>query len=149
METAHTYILRPGQWKVKGNFYDANGRLMPITGDVGVTHTEEQWNNQSQMTLHTPAPVHFGNLYEIEPVLPGMESTIWETQHATLGLLIGTLLIMEDCLIMSYIAEGGLYMGSETLLYVQDDRYRSFGVMWQGDQKISSWCADVHRISEA
>ena len=149
MHTAHTYILKPGQWKVKGNFYDANGRSMPITGNVGITHTDEQWINDSQMTLHTPGPLNFGNIYEIEPALPGVESTIWETEHNALGLIIGTLLIMEDCLIMSYTAEGGLYIGSETLLYVNDDTYRSFGVMWQGDQKISSWCADVNRVTAA
>lgn len=145
MSVSHTYILKPGQWKVVGNFYDAHGRSMPITGDVSITHTDEQWLNNSQMTLHTPAPLKFANLYDIEPALPGVESTIWETEHNALGLLIGTLLIMEDCLIMSYTAEGGLYIGSETLLYMNDDRYRSFGVMWQGDQKISSWCAEVER----
>ena len=146
METSHTYILQPGNWSVAGNFYDANGMRLKITGDVGITHSEEEWANDSRMVLHTPdGPLKFGNVYEIEPVLKGLESTIWETQHGALGLLIGTLLIMEDCLIMSYTAEGGHYAGSETLIYVNDDLYQSYGVMWQGDQKISSWRARVER----
>ncbi len=146
METSHTYILQPGEWNVTGNFYDAHGSRFKITGDVDITHSEEQWINDSRMVLHTAdGPLKFGNIYEIEPALKGLESTIWETQHNALGLLIGTLLIMEDCLIMSYTAEGGHYTGSETLIYNTDDLYQSFGVMWQGDQKISSWRARVER----
>ena len=87
----------------------------------------------------------FCNLYEIEPLNQGLETTIWETQHARLGLIIGNLVVLDETIIMSYTAEGGHFSGTESLYQLDADRYKSWGVMWQGDQKVSSWQASVIR----
>lgn len=141
----HTYLLEEGLWQVKGYFADSRAQRLPISGEVKVWHEEECWFNRSEMMLNQDPKMSFCNLYEIEPLNTGLESTIWETQHARLGLIIGTLVILDDAMIMSYTAEGGHFSGTETLYQEAADRYKSWGVMWQGDQKISSWQAQVIR----
>ena len=142
----HTFLLQAGQWKAEGTFYDHRGVAIPIQGTALVTHEEERWLNQSQMQLLTHPPLDFATLYDIEPMDANMESTIWETQHASLGLMMGTLVVIEDCIIMSYAAEGGNYSGTETLRKIDDQTYQSWGVLWQGDQKVSSWTAKLNQV---
>lgn len=144
---AHTFLLQEGDWSASGMYYDHRGYATPITGQACICHEEERWLNRSTMQLETDHPVSFENIYDIEPLEQGLEATIWETQHASLGLMMGTLVIVDDALIMSYSAEGGHYTGSETLRRIDDDHYQSWGVLWQGDQKISSWTARLERYS--
>lgn len=145
MVQAHTFLTQPGYWLAEGTFYDPRGQALPITGSATVTHDEAHWLNHSEMTLQASPPVSFRNRYEIEPMEQGLEATIWETEHETLGLLIGTLVQIEDALILSYTAKGGHYSGTETLRQIDADHYQSWGVLWQGDQKISSWQARLTR----
>lgn len=144
--STHTYLLQEGQWQASGIYYDHRGHAMPISGLSIITHEEESWFNHCQMQLETTPPIGFSNLYDIEPLDPGMETTIWETEHASLGLIMGTLVVINDVLIMSYMAEGGYYSGTETLRQVDADHYQNWGVLWQGDQKVSSWSASLVRI---
>lgn len=142
----HTFLLQEGDWSASGTYFDHKGQATPITGRASIRHEEERWLNRSTMQLENDKPVAFENLYDIEPLEQGLESTIWETQHASLGLMMGTLVVVDDALIMSYTAEGGHYSGSETLRKIDEGRYQSWGVLWQGDQKISSWTAQLERI---
>lgn len=146
-KTEHTFLLQEGQWKASGTYYDHKGQATPIHGNAIIQHSEEGWINRSTMQLATEKSVSFENLYEIEPLEAGLEATIWETQHAALGLMTGTLVVVGDALIMSYAAEGGHYTGNETLHKIDDTHYESWGVLWQGDQKISSWTAKMERIT--
>lgn len=146
--SGHSYILQEGKWLASGSLYDPHGNPAPIEGHSLTLHKEDVWLNESEMRMEGPKPVTFNTTYEIEPMSVGMESTIWETQHATLGLLVGTLVIIEDALIMSYSAEGGHYSGTEILRQIDEDHYQSWGVLWQGDQKISSWQAALERVSD-
>ena len=145
-KTDHTFLLKEGQWKATGTYFDHKGQSNAISGHAIIQHSEEGWINRSTMQLASEPAVSFENIYEIEPMEAGMETTIWETQHAALGLMTGTLVVVGDALIMSYAAEGGHYTGNETLRRVDDTHYQSWGVLWQGDQKISSWTADMERI---
>lgn len=142
----HTFLLQAGHWQATGTFYDHRGRAIPIQGTADVSHEEERWLNHSQMQLLTQPPLSFTTLYDIEPMEANMESTIWETQHASLGLMMGTLVVIEDCIIMSYAAEGGNYTGTETIRKIDEQTYQSWGVLWLGDQKVSSWTAKLERI---
>lgn len=142
----HTFLLKEGQWRATGTYFDHRGQTTPITGRSVVRHTEDGWISRSEMELASQPPVRFENTYEIEPLEAGMETTIWETEHASLGLMMGTLAVVDEALILSYVAEGGHYTGNETLQRLDADHYRSWGVLWQGDQKISSWSATLERI---
>ncbi|MGV3525961.1 MAG: hypothetical protein ACO1RX_17190 [Candidatus Sericytochromatia bacterium] len=147
MQTSHTYLLQPGTWRVTGTYYDAHGRAFGIVGESRIEHHEEQWLNQNEMSLTVLPPLSFCNLYEIEPMEQGLDTTIWETHHARLGLLMGTLAVVGDALIMSYTAVAGQYAGNETLAQQDANHYRSWGVLWEGDQKISSWTASLERLN--
>lgn len=144
----HTFLLQEGRWQAKGTYFDHRGQATPISGQSIVIHQEEGWINSSVMELAANPPVSFENVYEIEPMEAGLETTIWETEHASLGLMMGTLVVIDDALIMSYVAEGGHYTGNETLYRVDANRYQNWGVLWQGDQKISSWSATLERIQD-
>lgn len=145
MGQEHTYLLKPGEWKASGTYFDHRGKATPISGHASVRHEEERWLNRSVMELQAESPVSFENLYDIEPMDAGMETTIWETEHASLGLMMGTLVRIDDVLMLSYSAEGGHYSGTETLRQLDADTYQSWGVLWQGDQKVSSWSARLER----
>ncbi|MEZ0372629.1 MAG: hypothetical protein ACAI44_26295, partial [Candidatus Sericytochromatia bacterium] len=147
-QTEHTFLLKEGQWRATGTYYDHKGQATAISGHASISHQEDGWINRSAMKLEAEPPVAFENVYEIEPLDAGMETTIWETEHAMLGLMMGTLVVVEDALIMSYAAEGGNYTGTETLRRIDADHYQSWGVLWQGDQKISSWSANLERIEK-
>lgn len=144
--SAHSYILKEGKWHAQGTLYDPYGKATPIQGHSVTRHKEDVWLNESEMSMQSEKPISFSTLYEIEPMSANMESTIWETDHASLGLLVGTLVIIEDALVMSYSAEGGHYSGTEILRQIDENHYQSWGVLWQGDQKISSWQANLERV---
>lgn len=145
LNTKHTFILQEGQWAASGTLSDPNGRVQSIFGTAVVKHEEERWLNQSEMQLVGNASVSFSNCYEIEPFVSGMETTIWETEHPGLGLVIGTLVVVDSAIILSYTAQGGHYTGTEIFSQLDADHYQSWGVLWQGDQKVSSWQAQLKR----
>jgi len=143
----HSFILQEGQWEAVGTVSDPAGQVKSIAGTAVVKHEEERWLNQSEMRMTAEPAVAFSNCYEIEPLAPGMETTIWETNHPGLGLVIGTLVIIDTAIVLSYTAQGGHYHGTEIFAQEDADHYQSWGVLWQGDQKVSSWQAQLKRVS--
>lgn len=111
----HSFILQEGQWLAKGTLFDPSGKAFPISGSAVIRHEEERWLNQSEMKMTSQPSVTFSNCYEIEPLAAGMETTIWETEHPSLGLVIGTLAVVGQAIILSYTAQGGHYTGTEIL----------------------------------
>ena len=148
LKTKHTFLLQEGQWTASGTLSDPNGRVSSIVGTAVVKHTEENWLNQSNMQLAGDASITFSNCYEIEPLIAGMETTIWETEHPGLGLVIGTLAIVDTAIILSYTAPGGYYSGTEIFSQLDAENYQSWGVLWQGDQKVSSWQAQLTKAQD-
>lgn len=148
LKTKHTFLLQEAHWSATGTLSDPNGRLSSIVGTAVVKHTEDYWLNQSNMQIAGDASISFSNCYEIEPMVAGMETTIWETEHPSLGLVIGTLAIVGSAIILSYAAQGGYYSGTEIFSQLDADHYLNWGVLWQGDQKVSSWQAQLTRTQD-
>ncbi|MGD8641558.1 MAG: hypothetical protein PVG89_13080 [Gammaproteobacteria bacterium] len=147
--TQHTFLLSEGYWKASGTFRDENNKEYPVTGETIIKHLDNKWINKGVMRVVADRPVNFHNDYEIEPLQAGTQQTQWMSHNPGLGQLYGTFTIDGDELISEYRSAQNSYRGTERFNYQSDDEYQVEGVLYKGDEKVSSWKVILQRQHQA
>lgn len=150
MRVRHTFLFEEGTWAVSGEYAGQNGAVVPVEGSARITHSTLLWRNQGVMTLVQPGGnIEIRNDYEIAPFEEGRDFTAWRAENPSLGKLTGLFVVVDDSIISTISSEDGQVSGIEYLRKVSDDHYMSRGFIFRGEEKLSSWAADLVRRTGA
>lgn len=150
MRTRHTFLFDEGVWAVSGEYIGQDGAVVPVEGSARITHSSVLWRNQGVMTLVQPGGnIEIRNDYEIAPFEEGRDFTAWRAENPSLGKLTGLFVVVDDSIISTISSEDGQVSGIEYLRKVSDDHYVSRGFIFRGEEKLSSWAADLVRRTGA
>ena len=141
----HTYLFHEGLWIVSGYYFDKTNRLIPMGGETRITHQENLWLVQSSMRIILEDPTSFHSDYEIVPFLPGRDYTTWQSFNPAMGKLLGRFAVVDDSIISFFQSEDGQFTGTEYWLKGDDTLYKNRGVLFERDQKGSSWIAELRK----
>ena len=139
----HTYLLRPGLWRVEGEFVDVLGTLPGVEGSAEIRHYPDRWIYEGTLRTLTPIPQETRTLYEIHPLVPGAIATPWTCASATLGTLRGRFLVLSDAIVSAYESATGRYRGQDTLLQRDERRYSARGALFDGGKLLSAWSVEL------
>jgi len=146
----HTFLFEEGLWAVSGEYAGRNGAVVPVEGSARITHSPTLWRNRGVMTLLQPSgDIEIKNDYEIAPFEEGSDFTSWRAENPALGKLNGLFVVVDDSIISTISSEDGLVSGIECLRKVSDDLYKARGFIFRGEEKLSSWAADLVRRTGA
>jgi hypothetical protein len=143
----HTFIVQPGRWRAEGKFIDGTGLEIAAAGEAVVEHADERWLNRSSFSLEDEAHTNVANAYEIVPLADGAAATTFRSVNPALGVLVGQLALIDEVILMTFADASGEVHGSESLARLEQDRYRDVGMMFHGDQLVSSWRFLLQRIA--
>ncbi|MBE7415800.1 MAG: hypothetical protein HS130_11465 [Deltaproteobacteria bacterium] len=151
MKIKHTFLLEEGFWVATGEYFDMHGAPAALEGTARITHGEGLWKSRGVMRLASSggggAPMEIENNYEIRP-FEGRDHTGWTSMNPALGRLAGLFVIVDDTIVSTISSEDGQFSGIECLQKVTDYHYRTRGFIFKGDEKVSSWAADLVRRTE-
>lgn len=142
----HTYLFKAGLWRADGEYFDEGGRKFPVEGESRITHRNALWYNESEMKISGSQDIAFNNYYEIVPFHDGRDATFWTSDNDALGKLSGQFVLVDDAILSVYRSENVQYTGTECLLRVSDIAYRSWGTLFCGADKLSSWKMRLNRV---
>ena len=97
------------------------------------------------MRIILDKPLEFRSDYDIIPFLPGKDDTPWQSLNPAMGKLLGKYVVVDDSILSFFQSEDGHFKGTEYLLKVDDTLYRNRGVLFEGDQKGSTWIAELRK----
>jgi len=145
----HSFLLQEGVWIARGHYLDDMERMLTIEGTVSITHLEGLWLNEGEAEIRMAEnPVKICSRYEIIPFEEGRNQTTWESVNPDLGILRGQVIIVADAIISTCRSEKGEYTGAEFHIKVSDVHYKNRGILLKGNDKLSSWSADLKRSSQ-
>lgn len=149
MKVKHTFLLEEGFWVATGEYFDSAGRPVALEGTARITHGEGLWKSRGVMRLASPgwAGAEIENNFDIRP-FEGRDHTGWASMNPALGRLTGLFVIVDDTIVSTISSEDGRFSGIECLQKVSDFHYRTRGFIFKGDEKVSSWAADLVRKTE-
>lgn len=143
----HTFLVKEGLWVVRGFYYNDCDEALTLKGETTVSHYEGLWVREDEMVVTVRGrDVAITHRYTIQPFGVSQGLTTWESFHADIGMLRGVFVVVDDAIISTCMSEVGGYSGSETFVQVDDIRYRSRGVLLQGQKKLSSWSVGMQKI---
>src|ERR1700730_10797282 len=93
-------------------------------------------------------PAECVHAYWIEPPGPDRASMKWTFESATFGTLRGRFVVIGESILSVYACESSGYHGSEHLGQIDDNHYRSGGVLLLKDQIIYSWQLMLQRAPQ-
>ncbi len=143
--TRHTFLLQEGEWDATGAYWTDQGAEFSVEGHTSITHGRMHWVNNGYMRLLLTEPVEFQNRYQIQPFADGSDWTTWTSHNPTLGVLRGTFMVVDDCILSSYTSEDGRHSGMETMLLIDPCTYRCWGFTFSAGRKLSSWAVVLRR----
>jgi len=144
----HTFLFQEGFWAARGYYFDDVDRMLPLAGTTRITHLEGLWINEGEMEISAgDKPIKIYNRYEIIPFREGRNQTTWESLNPDLGTLIGQFAIVDDAFLSTCHTKSGSYTGTEFLLKISDIHYQNRGVLFKGNDKLSSWSVDLRKTS--
>ena len=150
MRIRHTFLFEEGIWAVSGEYTGQNGAAVPVEGSARITHEAMVWRNRGVMTLIQPAgDIEIKNDYEIAPFEDGSDFTAWRAENPALGKLSGLFVVVDDSIISTISSEDGKVSGIEYLRKVSENHYMSRGFIFRGEEKLSSWAAELVRRTGA
>lgn len=141
----HTYILKTGNWKASGKFFDENNNFVEIIGESKILHHETEWVLDGYMELKLDPPVIITNKYAIQPLQPNSDFTFWNSSNPALGRLMGSFMMFPDSILSSYHSEDGAYTGTECLYLINSEKYLNRGFAFHKKKKLSSWEVTLKR----
>ncbi len=141
----HTYILEEGVWQTTGRYYDEYENCYQMEAETKTTHNKDEWIHEGTMIIHSPQILELSNRYEIIPMVNNKSFTNWVQFNPDLGIITGKLMIMENTILSCYRSETGEYTGTEVLIQTSPDKYTNRGFAFRGNEKLSSWSADLLR----
>lgn len=133
----HTYLLQPGEWIVEGFFVDAEGGKRSAKGTSLTEHGPDLWTSDGRIAIGDDEPI--ATRYELLPLAEGEESTSWSSYDPVEGVVRGTIAVVEELLISSFVSESGGYHGVDVLRKSKNDRYLSRGFAMRNGKRLSSW----------
>ena len=146
MEIEHTFLFQEGIWIAKGHYFDDMDRAFPLEGMTRIMHLETLWINEGEMEIKTgDNPIKIYNRYEIAPFKKDRNVTTWESQNPDLGILLGRFVIVGDTIISICHSENVEYSGAEIILKTDNIHYKNRGVLFKGNDKLSSWSIDLQK----
>ena len=150
MRIRHTFLFEEGIWAVSGEYTGQNGAAVPVEGSARITHEAMVWRNRGVMTLIQPSgDIEIKNDYEIAPFEDGSDFTAWRAENPALGKLSGLFVVVDDSIISTISSEDGKVSGIEYLRKVSENHYMSRGFIFRGEEKLSSWAAELVRRTGA
>jgi hypothetical protein len=90
-------------------------------------------------------PTEFHSDYDVIPFLPDRDYTTWQSLNPAIGKLLGKFIVVDDSIFSFFQSEDARFTGTEYLLKVDDTTYRNRGVLFEADQKGSSWFAELRK----
>ena len=145
-EVIHTYLFKAGLWHAEGKYIDEGGRMHPVEGESRITHRNALWYNENEMKISGSQDIAFSNYYEIVPFHDGRDVTFWTSENDALGKLSGQFVLVGDTILSLYRSENAQYSGAEYLLRVSEINYRTWGTLFSGRDKLSSWTMRLKRV---
>lgn len=141
----HTFLFEQGKWIASGVYYDEHNNEIQIEGQTVITHGGTYWVNDGYMKLLLSEPIEYLNRYEIVPFVGDSWITSWQSDNPALGRLKGVFTIVKDSIISKYESEDKRYSGCEYLLKIDDKTYENRGVVFKGNDQLSSWAVQLKR----
>ena len=146
MQMQHTFLFQEGFWSARGYYFDDMNRALALEGKIRITHLEDLWINEGEMEISAgEKPVRIYNRYEIVPFREGQIQTVWESTNQDLGTLLGQFVIVDDAILSTCRAKSGMYTGAEFLLKIHNAHYQNRGVLFKGNDTLSSWRFDLRK----
>lgn len=150
MRIRHTFLFEEGLWAITGEYAGHKGVVVPIEGSARITHSPGVWRSRGVVTIVQPSgDVEIRNDYEIVPFEEGSDFTAWHGENPALGKLNGLFVVVDDSIISTIASDDGKISGIEYLRKVSEDLYKVRGFIFRGEEKLSSWAADLVRRTGA
>lgn len=143
----HTFLFESGKWKAIGSYFDEDGYPVDVHGETVIRTGASSWILEGYMELELDKPLKIVNRYLIEPFDSSRDQTIWASENPALGRLKGTFTVVNDTIISLYQSENGKFSGTEMMLFIDEDHYQNWGVLYGEETKISSWEVMLERVS--
>jgi hypothetical protein len=144
---AHTFLFQPAVWTASGTFWRTDGEALQAVGRTEIAHRPECWLLSGTLkVLGTPA-AEFKHAYWIEPPAPGGGSLKWTFESEMFGKLEGRFAVAGPSILSVYGCEASGYHGAEHLGQLDDDNYRSTGVLLLKDRITYSWHILLKRLA--
>lgn len=142
----HTFLLQEGFWQLSGRFSNLSGIEIPVEGRTIVTHTPDQWSNHAFMRILTAQPQDIETVYTFAPIPPKATFVQWDSTSPMLGNVPGCFAFVDDTIISSSIIASTGQHATETLRFVNENRYETRGALFQSDTLLASWRVLMQRI---
>lgn len=146
----HTFILEEGIWQGKGKYCDETGQLFSLVGETKIKHNNDLWINESKMIIDIGREnqITIRNNYNIVPFKDGQDFTKWTSMNPKLGKMNGNFIIAGETILSIYNTENEEYIGTESMMKINNRKYRSSGTLLKDNKKVSSWWVDLKRIKD-
>ena len=135
----HTFLFKEGLWKAKGQYFNADGTVLPCEGESRIIHKPDIWINEGVMRIKTKPVTEFSNRYEVVPFGPGSDVTGWRSSNPDLADLEGQFIIVHDSITSPWRSASGEYWGAEFLYMISPILYQNRGFAFRGEEKLSAW----------
>ncbi|MDR1487726.1 MAG: hypothetical protein LBT62_07045 [Deltaproteobacteria bacterium] len=139
MDNNHSYLFRPGLWKIDGIYLDKNEVRHRQTGQLVIIHSPDLWTIDNQVNISGQDARDFVTRYEITPFEKDKSYTEWKSLTGGPEPIFGLFVVVEDCIMMPWQSRTGTYWGQEVMARVGGGEYLSRGFAFIKQQKVSSW----------
>ena len=141
----HPFLFEPAAWTARGSFFDDKGQRITASGQTTVRHSDTQWLIEGAMDIHSDPMVRYTSRYEMIPVAEDALATPWQSHNPALGTLKGSLVMVDDCILVQYLSADGMYAGSESLMMIDESTYSVRGALVRSGHRIASWAMALMR----
>ena len=148
MPVSHTYLFEPGLWDVRGVYRDGNNIPHNQEGQLLVSHTPELWTVDSQLRISGEDQRDFITRYELSPFPADRQHQEWKSLSSGPEPIYGLFVICEETLMIPWQSQTGQYWGQEALIMKSPVSYLSRGFAFLKDKLVSSWAADLSRLTD-
>ncbi len=138
----HTFLFKPGVWTAEGTFWRGDGEALAALGRTDITHHSECWLLSGTVKVLGSPSIEFVNAYSIATGNPGTignQTLKWNAENATMGKLRGTFSVVGSCIFSVYGSNESGYHGAEHLEQLDEQHYRSAGLLLLEDRLLTSW----------
>ncbi len=132
----HTFLFEPAVWSGSGTLWRADGEPLQASSRTEIAHRPECWLLSGKLKVLGSPPAEFVQAYLIEPEGATLK---WTFESALFGKLQGRFAIVGSAIMAVSGCEASGYHGAECFVRLDDDNYRSCGMMLLKDKVVYSW----------
>jgi hypothetical protein len=145
---SHTYLFEPSLWSIEGIYRDGKNIPHNQEGQLLISHTPELWTIDSQLKISGEDKRDFVTRYEMNPFPQIEQYAEWKSFTGGPEPIFGLFVVIEDTIMMPWQSQSGQYWGQEVLTYKSSTLYHSRGFAFLKDKLVSSWYADMRRLTD-